>query len=136
MSIRDEKYNLISRIEFSITAYSVGYEEKTYIFKDYKVIAKTERMHNVDSLMVKCLNDEIKKDEFISALKELRVMRWLRDYSPKNFDFSLCDTVLWHLKIYFSTERRPISIDGCNHFPPEFNSLLELFDIQIIKNVK
>ena len=121
----------INKIEFSIGGYFGGYETKTYTIDDDKIHVDVER-----SLILKPSNigdaeiEEIDKQEFLEAFKDLRIGEWRRKYDTYRFNIAVMDGTQWHLEIYFSNGHRPVKIYGDNAYPYNFDRLLELFEIE------
>ena len=127
----NSKLNYISQIEFSITSYLVGCEDKTFVILGDKVIIHTEREYRKKDFDKISYDEEICKERIVSGLQTLNVLKWRRNYVPPNFDFPICVTVSWYLNIYFSDGHRPVKICGCNNYPHNFEGLLKLFDIDV-----
>ena len=121
----------INKIEFSIGGYFGGYETKTYTIDDDKIHVDVEH-----SLILKPSNigdaeiEEIDKQEFLKAFKDLRIGEWRKKYDTYRFNIAVMDGTQWHLEIYFSNGHRPVKIYGDNAYPYNFDRLLELFEIE------
>ena len=77
--------------------------------------------------------DEIKdidKGEFLEQLKNLHIGEWRRNYDTLRFGYEVCDGTQWELHIYFSNGHKPVKIYGDNAYPYNFDSVLELFEIE------
>ncbi len=129
----NSKLHSVSRIEFSITSCLEGCEEKTYIIVDDKVIAHTKRERWKDDFSKTSYVEEMCKESFIFGLTELNLMKWRSDYSPQTFNYPICNTASWFLKIFFSNDHRPVEICGCNNYPRNFEGLMKLFDVKIVE---
>jgi hypothetical protein len=127
----DNSIPYINKIEFSIGGFFGGYETKTYTVDEDKVHIDVEH-----SLILKPSNigdaktEEIDKQEFLEAFKDLRIGEWRKKYDTYRFNIAVMDGTQWHLEIYFSNGHRPVKIHGDNAYPYNFNRLLELFEIE------
>ena len=133
--LRAEKFNAnlphLCRVEFEINGYSTGYEEKTYIIEDDKVITTTNRVSYTTSPEPPTSDDEeIDKNTLLDGLANLHIGEWRREYDTRDIDIRICDGTQWDLKFYFSNGAKPVKIYGSNSYPYNFAKLLELFDIQ------
>jgi hypothetical protein len=70
------------------------------------------------------------KEEFLEALGELHIGEWRRNYDTLRFGYEVCDGTQWELHIYFSNGHKPVKIYGDNAYPYNFDSVLELFEIE------
>ena len=127
----DNSIPYINKIEFSIGGFFGGYETKTYTIDTDKVRVDVEH-----SLIPKPSNigdaeiEEIDKQEFLEAFKDLRIGEWRKKYDTYRFNIAVMDGTQWHLEIYFSNGHRPVKIHGDNAYPYNFDRLLELFEIE------
>ena len=134
--LRAEKFNAtlpyIFKVEFSITSFFAGFEDKTYLIDGDKVTTTVSRAsYTMPTEPLEYEDEEMDKDTLIEGLADLHIGEWRREYDPKRFDIALCDGTSWYLNIYFTNGIRPVKIDGCNDYPYNFARLLELFNIQL-----
>ena len=134
--LRAEKFNAnlpyIFKVEFSITSFFAGFEDKTYLIDGDKVTTTVNRaFYTTPTEPSEYEDEEMDKDTLIEGLAELNIGEWRKEYDPKRFDIRICDGTSWYLNIYFTNGIRPVKIDGCNDYPYNFARLLELFDIQL-----
>ena len=134
--LRVEKFNAnlpsVCRVEFNISGYATGFEERTYVIAGEKVITTANsECYTKPPEPSEYEDEEMDKETLLDGLADLHIGEWRREYDPKHFDFAICDGVSWYLNIYFSNGQRPVKIDGCNSYPYNFERLLELFNIQL-----
>ena len=127
----DNSIPYINKIEFSIGGFFGGYETKTYTIDIDKVRVDVEHSlipepSNIGDAKI----EEIDKQEFLEAFKDLRIGEWRKKYDTYRFNIAVMDGTQWHLEIYFSNAHRPVKIHGDNAYPYNFDRLLELFEIE------
>ena len=128
----DKNIPFVNKVEFCIGGYFNGYETRTYTFDE-----KGIHTHIEHSLILEPSNigeaeiEEIDKDYFLEALKDLHIGEWRRRYNTYRFGYAICDGTQWSLKLYFSNGGRPVKIYGDNAYPYNFDRVLELFEIEL-----
>ena len=130
------RVSFISVVEFCIIDCTMGDEVKTYVIVGDKVIIHTEREYYRKDLARISYVEKMLKEPLILGLKDLNVLKWRRNFVPNSFDYPIDTTVSWYLNIYFSDGQKPVKICGCNNYPRNFEGLLNLLNIEIIKEVK
>ncbi len=127
----DNSIQYINKIKFSIGGFFGGYETKTYTIGEDKVHVDVEH-----SLILKPSDiggaeiEEMDKEEFLEAFKELHIGEWRKKYDTYRFNIAVMDGTQWHLEIYFSNGHKPVKIYGDNAYPYNFECLLEFFKIE------
>ena len=69
------------------------------------------------------------KDRFLSEMKELHIGEWREEYDIERFGCIVMDGVQWDLEFVFSNGFGPITINGNNSYPYNFNEFEKLFEI-------
>ena len=127
----DANIPLISKVKFTIGGYFGGYETRTYTIDGAKVHMYIE--HSLNLTPSNIGDAEIEpwdKEEFLEQLSDLHIGEWRKNYNTKRFGYMVLDGTQWDLEIYFSNDHKPVKIYGSNAFPFNFDSLLELFEIE------
>lgn len=131
---KEEDFNAslpyICKVEFSIGGFFSGFETKTYTIDGDKVNAEVSSMKCPPELPEDDDDEQMDKETLLDGLADLHIGEWRRRYDPSRWGYMVCDGTQWHFYIYFSNGKRPVKIEGSNDYPYNFNSLLELFDIE------
>ena len=131
---KEEEFNAnlpyICKIEFSIGGFFSGFETKTYTINGDKVSTNISSMKYPPELSEDDDDEQMDKETLLDGLADLHIGEWRRRYDPSRWGYMVCDGTQWHFYIYFSNGKRPVKIEGSNDYPYNFNSLLELFDIE------
>ena len=127
----DANIPYINKVVFSIGGFFSGYETKTYTIDGDKV-----HRHVEHSLILTPSNigdgkiEPLDKEEFLSELKDLHIGEWRKNYNTRRFGFVVMDGTQWELNIYFANGHKPVKISGDNAYPYNFDSVLDLFEIE------
>lgn len=120
----------IEKITFSIGGYFGGYNsyivELTDELRGYTKLWEDEEPL---SLWDNFNEEPFTKDTFIEALKKLHIGEWRRRYSTKRFGYMVLDGTQWELEFKYNNGHKPISYDGDNSYPYNFNKFQMLFGI-------
>lgn len=110
----------INKVAFCAGIHMGPYKTKTITVVDDKVHIASSSSET----------EEMDKEEFLEAFKNLHIGEWRKNYNTQRFGVWVMDGTYWHLEIYFSNGHRAIKIDGDNAYPYNFDQLLELFEIE------
>ena len=69
------------------------------------------------------------KERFLAQMKGLHIGEWREEYDVDRFDIIIMDGVQWDLEFVFSNGYGPITINGNNSYPYNFNEFERLFGI-------
>ena len=120
----------ICRITFSIGGYFGG--NSSYIVEltdELKAYTKLWEDEEPLSMWDNYNEEPFTKDAFIEALKKLDIGEWRRRYSTKRFGYMALDGTQWELEFKYINGHKPISYDGDNSYPYNFNKFQMLFGI-------
>lgn len=130
---KEEEFNAslpyIGKVEFSIGGFFSGVETKTFTIDGDKVNTEVSSMKFPPELPEDNDDEAMDKETLIEGLADLHIGEWRKRYDPSRWGYMVCDGTQWHLYIYFTNGKRPVKIEGSNDYPYNFNSLLELFDV-------
>lgn len=118
----------VSKIVLTIGGFFAGYPHYVADFSDdfsvYKEYFDSKEMiHLLDKL-----NRPYTKVSFLAEFNNIHVEEWNKSYSLRKFGYEILDGTQWELKIYYSNDIASLNYSGNNHYPYNFEQLLQLFN--------
>lgn len=69
------------------------------------------------------------KEAFLNGLRELHIGEWNSKYDTSKYGLVVLDGVIWTLEIFFSDKAEPLTIEGDNSYPYNFDKFLKLLGL-------
>ena len=113
----------IKEIKFLIGGFFQGHSYHTINIDGDKVTKRITKIHLDKDYIDHSF--EINKEELIEGLIELDLGGWKRKYE----DYLVCDGTQWELELHFYNGHRTKHFYGSNQYPYNFNSLLQVLDV-------
>ena len=76
------------------------------------------------------IEHELSKEEFLQEVYRIHIGEWQNLYVPQRFGYCVCDGTQWDLQIFYSNGKDPVTIEGDNIWPHNFDKFLMLMGME------
>lgn len=128
----DTALSEISQVEFHIGGYlgpsfyvTLEIDTNGARVTDYSCFLRHEAKHSETNGAV---GEVMPYSQFLRRFRSIHIGTWRKEYRDNDYGFCIMDGTGWELSIHYRNSKEVVAISGCNAYPYNFNSLLNLFN--------